>query len=150
MPRILFVALLGMLFAGCQPQHIFHAYQDLPGQVWPVGAPASFQFSIETPAEYALSYHVRNTRDYPFYNLYVKYEILDAQGVLVRQQIHETNLMHPQTGVPLGNGESIYDHSIPAIKHRFEQPGTYQFRISQYMRVDTLQGIQAIGFTVDK
>jgi gliding motility-associated lipoprotein GldH len=147
--QLILIALMGFMLFSCQQQHVFHSYQDLPSNVWVAAQPTSFQFEVKTAGEYVLSYHLRNTREYPFYNLYVQYELLDEQGKILRQQLHESNLMHPKTGAPLGNGESLYDHSVQLFRHRFDSPGQYQFKISQYMRLDSLQGVQAVGLTID-
>lgn len=146
-----FASLLALLvFSSCESPYTVHEYKNLPEAIWHYDSAASFQFMVEDPAKpYDLYYHIRNNREYPFYNLYVKTELLDGEGKLVRKKLHEVNLMHPKDGTPLGNGESLYDHEILLFPNmKFEKSGNYQFNIKQYMRLDTLEGVTAVGLSL--
>jgi gliding motility-associated lipoprotein GldH len=148
--RLLAAGFAACLLAACQPNYLVHEYRDFPQGYWAYDSAAVFEFSVEQAQQpYDLYYRLRNTRDYPFYNLYVRWELLDEAGSPVREQLQEVHLMHPQTGKPLGNGESLYDHAVPALEQfRFEKPGRYRFRLQQYMRLDSLPGLQAVGFSL--
>lgn len=143
---------VGMLaFWSCSSPYTAHEYRDFaPDNIWHYDSVAVFDFTIDNTAPtYDISYHLRNTREYPYYNLYTQCTMLDAEGKIVRQKQDELYLMHPQTGAPLGNGKSMYDHEVVLWeKYQFEKPGKYQFRVSQNMRLDSLEGVTSVGFSI--
>ncbi len=148
---------LGILFfisllASCESPYLAHEYRDFEQGFWPYDSTAVFQFEVSNTQEpYDLYYRVRNNREYPYYNLYVKCEIQDAQGNLVRKTQDEVHLLHPKEGRPLGNGESLYDHEVLVFPNlSFEKAGKYEFHLKQFMRLDTLEGITAVGFSLKK
>ena len=147
----LLLALIGLLLPSCDSPYTAHAYRDYtPEAIWPYDSVAVFDFNIDnTATAYDISYRIRNTRDYPYYNLYVQCSLLDKDGKVLRQKQDEVYLMHPKTGEPLGNGESLFEHEVKLWEaYEFKEHGKYQFRINQYMRLDTLEGITAVGFSV--
>ena len=148
--QILAVVLVISGFVSCDSPYLAHEYEDLPKSVWYYDSAATFKFQIkQTKTPYNLYYRIRNTRDYPFYNLYVKTELVDEEGNIVRKKQHEVNLLHPKDGTPLGNGESLYDHEVLLFPDlSFAEKGKYQFRIKQYMRLDSLEGVNAVGFSL--
>lgn len=148
--RLILFALVATLFWACSKQAVHNEYKDLDIGNWHYDSTAVFNFHVDQAGKYDLYYNIRYNLDYPYYNLYVKYELADADGKLLRSAMQEANLMHPDTGVPLGSGESIFDSKLSLLdSYDFVQTGEYQFKIKQYMRLDTLPGILAIGMTLE-
>ncbi|MGB0522216.1 MAG: gliding motility lipoprotein GldH [Flammeovirgaceae bacterium] len=149
MKRFLLFACLVCLWA-CNDGVVYNEFKDLEANNWHYDSMAIFNFRAEQGKPHDLFYNIRYNLDYPYYNLYVKYELSDAQGNLLRSSLQEANLMHPDTGVPLGSGESIFDSKLPLLEqYEFPATGDYQFKIKQYMRLDTLPGILAVGVTLE-
>jgi gliding motility-associated lipoprotein GldH len=101
---------------------------------------------------YNIYYNIRNAAGYPYYNLYITYYLSDNAGKILTSRLQELTLMDPQTGKPLGDGMGdIFDHRILSVgNYRFPRPGTYTFKVKQYMRKDPLPGIMSVGVRVEK
>lgn len=132
----------------CTEKVAFESFVEFEDQNWYIDSVATFNFEVkEVQKSYKIDGYIRNTLDYPFYNLYIQYELLNDEGVILRSSLKENNLMDRQTGKPLGKGSgSVYDVTFPLIDfYTFEKTGNYQLKLKQYMRLDTLSGIQAVG-----
>jgi gliding motility-associated lipoprotein GldH len=62
----------------------------------------------------------------------------------------EVILFESKTGKPLGTGMgSTFDRNFDLIKsYYFNTSGHYKMRLTQFMRIDTLQDIDQIGLRV--
>ncbi len=148
--KIFFVFPIIFLLASCQEKAIYNQYVDLDEEGWKLDSLIDFEFEIENSSKPVnLFYNIRNDVSYPFYNLYVKYELTDQNGEIVRSNMHEANLMDPTTGAPIGTGESLFDNQILLLKNfQFPESGNYKFSIKQYMREEKIDGIWAVGLTI--
>ncbi|MFT5618917.1 MAG: gliding motility-associated lipoprotein GldH [Arenicella sp.] len=148
--KSLTVLSLVFLFASCQEKAIYNQYADLDDGNWELNSLIDFEFEIENASKPVnLFYNIRNDVSYPFYNLYVKYELTDPNGKILRSNMHEANLMDPTTGAPIGTGESLFDNQILLLKNfQFPESGKYKFSIKQYMREEKIEGIWAVGLTI--
>ncbi|MFN0048773.1 MAG: gliding motility lipoprotein GldH, partial [Cytophagales bacterium] len=110
-------------------------------------------FNIEdTTLKYNILYNVRNTIDYGFYNLYIKYELYGTANELISKDLHEVQLMDSKTGEPFGSGlGDIFDNRFFALQNlKFKNKGPYMVKIKHYMRKDPLNEILAFGIRVEK
>ena len=152
-------AMVLLLFSlwSCNNDDAYQNYRDFEYGFWHYDSVTVFTFEVnDTSPPHDLSYRIRNTASYPYFNIYVKYELLDPEQNSLIANMEETYLMHPKTGEPFGKlrnpkGKSatghVFEHSIPiASNFHFANKGMYQFKIRQYMRVDILPEIVAIGF----
>ena len=149
----LFFISLPIIFFACSSNAEYEEYEDILGSEWAYESPVSFEFVIkDTSVVYSLDYYVRNTLDYPFYNLYINYSLEDSKGDTLRSSRHESILMDQSTGRPFGKtAGDFYDHEFSLFPQiTFPDTGTYRFTMKQYMRVDTLQHIYAVGLKVAK
>jgi gliding motility-associated lipoprotein GldH len=144
--------LLVTLFA-CDEQRVYEKNVDLAGNQWYIDTVPSLTFQIEDVSKtYTISYNVRNSVSYPFYNLFVRYYLQDSTGKPISTRLQELMLVDAKTGKPLGNGlGDIFDHQIISLKnYRFPHKGKYTFRVKHYMRQDPLPAIMSIGVRVEK
>ncbi len=147
---LFFLALAAL--TSCETNAVFKDNVDLQDAKWPIKTAPSFTFEIHDISKtYNLYYNLRNTKSYPYYNLYVTRTLTGPDGKTVVRNLDELILANPTTGKPTGNGlGDIYDHKFLAIKNmRFPQPGSYTFKVEQYMRQDPLPEIQSVGLTVE-
>jgi len=134
---------------GCDSDRIFEKYIDLKG-IWPQQSSQLFEFDIiDSEIPYHITGMVRNKNSYAFNNLYVKYELF-YEDSLIKTGLTEVILFEPKTGKPLGTGMgSTFDRNFDFIKsYTFEASGHYRMKITQFMRLDTLQDIDQIGVRV--
>lgn len=148
------VVLCSLLFlCACDNSRVFEGYKDFTNRKWSAREVVTFDFEIQNAnLPYNLYYRVRNTLSYPYYNLYITYEIVDSQGKVLVAKMIDNNLMHPQTGEPLGSGSGdLFDNQFVLLSnHQFLAAGKYQVRLHQYMRVEELPEILAVGMRVEK
>ncbi|OZI05561.1 gliding motility lipoprotein GldH [Siphonobacter sp. BAB-5385] len=152
MRLFLFLCFLVSLTA-CDTNAVFKDNMELPDAKWPVKTVPSFSFEIsDTTRTYNLYYNLRNTKSYPYYNLYVTRTLLGPDGKTIERKLDELILANATTGKPTGNGlGDIYDHKFLVVKnYRFAKAGTYTFKVEQYMRQDPLPEIQTVGLTVER
>jgi gliding motility-associated lipoprotein GldH len=155
MKKLLLLVLLPALLivAACDRDRVYEQNVNIEGNAWYIDSVATFEFEVaDLNTNYDIYYNVRNSLDYPFYNLYVSYYLEDSTGKQISSNLHEMELMDAKTGKPHGSGISnIYDHQFLALSDvKFPYAGKYFFRIKQYMRQDPLPEIYSIGIRVEK
>jgi gliding motility-associated lipoprotein GldH len=108
---------------------------------------------LDSVAHYNVYYRIRNSSDYPFARIFVQYSLLDAKKVEIQNKLLSSNLFDQRTGMPLGSSSigDRFDHQFLILgKHKFHQLGKHLIRFEQFMRTDTLKGIEAVGVRVEK
>ncbi len=141
------------LFSGCDKARVYEEYNNIPENLWSIKNIQKFKFSIDDPNQkYNILYNVRNSAAYPYYNLFLKYTLTDAKGIIISSNLQDLKLMDPKTGEPQGKGMGdIFDNQILSLSSvKFPQKGEYTFAIQQYMRQDPLPDIMSIGIRVEK
>jgi len=142
-----------ILFSSCSDSRIFDEFHDLDDGIWPMDSAQAFSFSINnTDENYQLSYLIRNTADYPYYNLYLKFTIEDSVHQVIASKMQEVILFDPKTGKPYGSGlGDIFSHEFLSVeKMTFPYKGRFTFSVQQYMRVESLSGIQSVGLKIER
>lgn len=149
---------IGLLLALCgsacnDPNVIYKENTDIDGGKWFVKNTPTFRFTIEDASQpYDMYYTLRNNLTYPYYNLYLTRYLTDERGKELESRLDELILMDPRTGEPRGKGlGDMYDNKVLMKRaYRFPKPGTYAFRLKQYMRQDPLPDVVSVGISVEK
>lgn len=147
-----FTAIIVMLFS-CDERRVYEKNVDFNSRLWPVSERPEFEFEVKDTLEsYNLFCNVRNSLDYPFARIFITYYLQDSSGNVLDKQLVRQLLFDEKTGKP--HGESglgdIYDHRIPLKRnHRFSYSGKYKIAFEQFMRIDTLSGVLAVGVRVE-
>lgn len=151
---IVFTLLCAGLLTACNTNRVFERNEDLNDQSWLVGNTPSFDFLItDTTAHYNLYCNIRSEVSYPKANLYFTYYLTDSTGIAFEQKLISEFLFDKKTGKPFGKSGlgDIYDHQIVLLKnYKFNYPQKYTVAFEQFMRMDTLPGILAVGLRVEK
>ncbi|HEY8936667.1 MAG TPA: gliding motility lipoprotein GldH [Cyclobacteriaceae bacterium] len=146
--------LLALLMSGCDKSRVFEKNKDLKDQSWLVVNKPVFEFQVDnTPQPYNLYCNIRNEVSYPKANIYFSYNLTDSSGNVLESKLISHMLFDKKTGKPFGTTGlgDIYDHQIPLLKnYSFKNPGKYKVTFEQFMRIDTLPGILAVGLRVEK
>jgi gliding motility-associated lipoprotein GldH len=150
--RNYFLFLIILFFVqACNTATVFHEHEKVSGK-WAVSDPVKFSFTVtDVSTPYDLYISVRNTRNYPYQNLFLQYQF-DGGEAENTAGLVDLLLFERKTGKPIGSGlGDVYDseHLIMANK-TFPAAGTYELRVIQFMRTDSLSGIQRIGLKVAK
>jgi len=150
----LFAALcFGILLTGCDKNVVYKAYEDIDDGQWFIKNTPSFKVEIkDTTQLYDVFYLVRNTLQYPYYNLYLTRKITGPDSSLISTSLEEVFLSNEITGKPFGKGlGDLFDHKIPFLRnYKFPRSGTYTFTLAQSMRQNPLPFIMGIGISVEK
>ncbi len=145
--------LVVVLFA-CDSERVYEQNVNLKARYWRVDEPMVFDFNIEDQSQpYNIYYNVRNSLEYPYARLFIQYTLSDSVGTEIDKKLNAQFLFDQKTGKPFGQSGigDVFDHQFLIIeKHVFKQPGKYQLKIEQYNRQDTLRGILAVGFRLEK
>ncbi len=150
-PFLILLAILAL--SSCNKNRVFDKNQSIPERTWHKDSIISFQFQIEDIHNgYHLYYNIRNTNLYPYHNLYLRHSLEDTLGNVIHSDLTEVFLFNSKTGKPLGDGMGdIFDHRFTLMDtFRFDIPGVYRFKVTQYMRMDLLPEIMAVGLRVEK
>lgn len=140
-----------LLWIGCDKRNfIFDKSVDIPGQHWAYRDTVNFTIPIEdTVRLYNLYLRFDHTKDYPDQNIYVNIYTLFPSGKRLKKLVN-FDLADPTgkwNGDCSGNSCSL---EIPIQEDAFfNYPGSYTFTIEQYMRVDSLPGIEKVSMRVE-
>lgn len=141
-----------LLFA-CDSNRVFEDHNDFDSRIWAERDSVVFNFRIEnTDVPYNLYYTVRNSVDYPYARLFVNYTLRDSAGHSLAESLSTSHLFNMKTGEPLGRSGlgDLYDHrEVMLENYQFRQPGLYSVTLQQYMRLDSLEGLLAVGVRVE-
>lgn len=143
----LFLFLL-LATSSCDLSSTFESDVDFDEGIWHMDSLATFEF--DAPAQTQdVEVKLRNNLDYPFYNLYVKLELLDSTGGMLQDTLVELTIYDQKTGKPKGEGNSIYQiNTLGLDAYPFPYAGTYSIRLAQYMRKVELEGILSTGVRI--
>lgn len=143
---------LAFLLSACDKNVVYKAHEDIEDGLWYIKNKPEFKVEIkDTLASYNLYYLVRNSLQYPYYNLYLTRKT-KSPGGQVTSSLEEVFLSNQVTGRPYGKGlGDLFDHKIFFLKnYRFPRSGTYTYTLSQSMRQNPLPFVISVGISVEK
>jgi gliding motility-associated lipoprotein GldH len=150
---ILWSGLICALLLGCDQSRVYEQNTDFTKRYWLVNEKPEFEFTIDKPADkYVVYSNIRNTISYPYARIFFTYHLQDSTGADIEKKLVTQYLFDAKTGKPFGNSGlgDIYDHRFELLKdYQFKHRGKYKIKFEQMMRVDTLQGILAVGVRVE-
>jgi gliding motility-associated lipoprotein GldH len=153
--RIFLLLCITTLFlAGCDDNRVFEQIIDLDKRQWVMTEKPEFEFVVdETIAKYNLYCDIRNSVSYPYSRFFFTYYLQDSTGVEIKKALMTEFLFDAKTGKPFGKSGigDLYDHRFLLLKdYEFKNKGKYRVKFEQFMRMDTLSGIMAVGLRVEK
>jgi len=148
----LFLVIVVSVCISCDSNRIYEDNVEFKGRAWKISAPAQFEFQItDINKKYNLLMDIRNSLDYPYARLFVNYN-LNKKDSLLSKQLVSCYLFDQKTGKPFGASGlgDVYDHQFSLLKnYSFTKSGLYQMKLEQFMRLDTIPGILAVGLRVE-
>lgn len=149
-PKILLFCLILLIYS-CDSRGLFEDDQSFDSKSWHMDNMPSFTFEIEDTAPKDIFLKLRNDLNYPYQNIYITYYLLNAQGEEVATELVNIPLFDDVTGKPEGKGNSIYQSSMLVLEnYSFPSAGEYTFKLAQYMRSESLDGMQSVGVRVEE
>ena len=154
MRRFPLLFIISLFFAGCNDKRVFEQITDLDNRQWIVSEKPEFEFVIDNSgAQYNLYCDIRNSVSYPYARLFFTYYLQDSSGAEIKRALMTEYLFDAKTGKPFGKSGigDLYDHRFLLLKaYQFPYKGKYRVKFEQFMRTDTLPGILAVGFRVER
>jgi gliding motility-associated lipoprotein GldH len=134
----------------CNNNEVYSGEKKIKGNFWLYSDPLTGTFQIsDTSISYDVLFELTHQNDYSFQNLYLRITD-DFTGKLISDTVN-INLAD-EYGVWIGKGISENKKlSIPLRKAiKFKKLATYNYKIEQFSRSDTLRGISKIALVVRK
>ncbi|MFN8438371.1 MAG: gliding motility lipoprotein GldH [Cytophagales bacterium] len=150
---IILIFILSAFFSSCEKGRVFDVFTPISSKGWSQDTTLKFEFEITEPNDlYNLSINIRNTDKYKYCNVYIKYNLKDANNQMISTGMPEMFLMDPKTGKPQGSGiGGLFTHSFVFLKNfKFNSKGKYTLELKQYMRDAVLEEVKDIGVLVQK
>lgn len=137
-----FLFILGGLVA-CSSNREFEVYQGMDELSWNIQD--TIAFNMESPLPEGPSIlAVKYNNNYPYRNLYVRYILTDSLGEVMESELINIALFESTSGRPLGKGYGGTFTKYDTLA--FQNPEPYQkIEFLQYMRLEDVEGIEAIG-----
>lgn len=140
-----------LLFAACGSRYEFQAEHTFPGAVWAWQDTLDFKFNIaDTAARYDLILAFTHQADFANQNLYVRLKTHFPDGHHTTD-VQSFDLFDTQ-GASLGDcsGKACTVTLDLQKSVHFRQPGDYTLTLEQWMRRDSVPGIQKVEMLVKK
>jgi gliding motility-associated lipoprotein GldH len=153
--RILPALFISVMFLmGCDDSRVFEQIADFDQRQWVISEKPEFEFVVDNINDkYNLYGDIRNSVSYPYSRFFFTYYLHDSSGVELQKKLMTEFLFDSKTGKPFGKSGigDLYDHRFLLLKdYQFKNRGKYKVTFEQFMRMDTLPGIVAVGLRVEK
>lgn len=144
------IPLLTLVMWSCSEEAIYDQFVQMPDSGWQEDSVITFDVLVEdTTKSYGVILQIRHNTQYPYQNIWLNRSI-SFNGEVLHEDKVNYNVAKPD-GEWLGSGfGAIKTVEAPYNRNslRFQNRGTYQFRIQQAMREDHLQGIEDLGLKI--
>jgi gliding motility-associated lipoprotein GldH len=147
----LFISLISSLLWSCNSETFPVMLHPLKNSIWAADQDLVFDFQVQNPSQTVdMLYQVQYDRGYAFENIWLKYWLIGPKRDTLIRSRDNLFLFEPKTGRPIGTGppERLFLDAYFLKKVRLEDTGKYTLRIRQYMRKDSLEGIQSLGIKI--
>lgn len=146
-----FALLAGLFMASCDSKYLYNEEHPLPKTGWTYSDTLDFSFEIpDTTQLYNLLLEVQHSPEYAYQNIYTQIYTRFPSG----QRLHKLLSLELTDKDGIWAGDCSRRHcniEIPIqTEAYFNEPGKYVITLEQFMRRDTLVGVQRIGLKVEK
>jgi gliding motility-associated lipoprotein GldH len=140
-----------LLICSCGQKKIYEKEYDIANQSWQYKDTLDFSFDIKDTLQiYDIVLHVKHKTSYPFQNMYAKISTAFPNGKRI-EQVLSIELAEP-SGKWNGDANSEHSDFHLAIQPDayFNLAGKHTITLAQFMRVDSLKGIEKIGLAIEE
>lgn len=152
--KTLFLLAFAFIIASCKDENVISNEEvNFDNAVWTIDNETEFKLTVDDPEEhYQILCTIKNTSDYPYSNLYIKWYLIDNEDNIIIEELTELQLFDEKTGKPLGvhAGEEYNRSKNLTENYKFEKAGSYKVKLKQYMRKGALPGIVGAGIALKK
>ncbi len=148
--RIWIILLNTLLITACVKPTLVDRESDIPESGWAYADTLRWDFEVaDTNAIYDLLLTIEHGTDFRYQNCYVQFHTLFPQGEVLTEKVSLE--LQTQVGQWLGDcGSSDCELTIPIQQNAFfNQPGKYAILMEQFMRQDSLPGIESFNLRIE-
>ncbi|MBN7812964.1 gliding motility lipoprotein GldH [Algoriphagus sp. H41] len=142
------VALLAVASA-CGGDRAFEEFHSFQAQAWSERDTASFDLSALQSASGPKLIALKYNEEYPFSNCYVRVISSDSSGAVLDNKLINVPLFDSKSGQPMGKGFGNTFTRYDTLPFELSE-GTAQVSFVQYMRQESLVGLEAVGLKILK
>ena len=145
------IFLLCLIFISCGKSYHYYKKVSIEDQEWNYSQIPQFEFDIvDTTSKFNLILKVEHSDEFSFQNLYTNFHIILPTGEEVKDVVSLE--LADKFGKWQGNchGNKCEIQILLRENINFLDVGAYQVRIEQYMRSETISGINSISLALDK
>ncbi|MBB5437074.1 gliding motility-associated lipoprotein GldH [Pedobacter sp. AK017] len=145
---LLFFAVLGLLFSGCDLNNIADSNQTMPARNWSYADKVKVMVDItDSNKLYNIYFKLRHTADYRYSNIFILLNVKTPKKK--RSRRYEFKLAQAD-GQWNGSGSgNLYTYTFPLLtRFKFPAPGRYELELEQNMRDNPLKQISDAGIKV--
>jgi gliding motility-associated lipoprotein GldH len=147
----IFLAVISVGFYACDSARVFDQYRQIPESGWYKDSLVFFTVPVaDTLQNHNLLIQIRNQTTYKYSNLWLFVEILQPDGIVLRDTFEIVLADH--SGQWLGDGlggikmmQTMYRRGV-----YFPISGEYTISLQQGMRDEILYGIHDVGIRIEK
>ncbi|MBQ3617512.1 MAG: gliding motility lipoprotein GldH [Bacteroidales bacterium] len=149
--KLLFVGLLALVLASCNPNRVFVERVTIPDMVWHMDSLVNITVPVDDSAQfYDIKIAIRSNVYFQSRNLWLFINTYSPENV-VEVDTLECILADEQGHTTGDPALDIIDYEIPfKTGVRFPTTGNYRFAIQHGMRMEKLPCIDEIGIIMDK
>lgn len=142
---VVFLFIIGLL-QGCSKEVIFQS--TFENAVWVFEKPVAYTFENRTNKhqKYNMKLVLKVNAEYPYRNIFIRFRF-ETPGGKISTSTPEFILADMAGNWHVETDLWGYYHFEKTVLEgvTFPDPGKYQFQLTQYMRTDSLKGIEKIG-----
>ena len=151
-PGLVFAILASFFLISCDPpNYVFEDSRSFIGQPWVYPDSVVYRFKIkDTTRYYNLLLELDHGRNYPFENLYVRFETTFPDAT-VKSDVVSISLAD-ETGAWYSDcrGRTCTFYLTLQDQVIFARPGDYEIRVRPWMRIDTIEDVYRLAFRVER
>lgn len=147
MKKVVLLALISVLWLGCQRGVVYSEFQQLPAQGWEADSALQFVPNLtDTLGSYQVQIILRHTDRYAYQNLWLFVDV-QKDSILLRRDTIESYLAN-ERGEWYGSGMSKMTLPLLYMENIALPAGEYRITVQQGMREEQLRGITDVGLKV--
>ena len=139
------------LLLGCESRTVFSQQYAFTSGIWPSDSVLTFEFLAQKSETYALLHTVYYRESFPYHNLYVQYKLYQPPNHLLQEDVRHVSLFDKSSGAPLGSGSTgLFWKKDTLCVRTFSETAYHTIEMSQFMRLDSLRGVENVGISIEK
>jgi len=146
--KFFFLGIIALTLGSCTPDHVFKDIRIIENGSWDQQNPQLFEADIsDTASLYDISVYLDHLKSYSYENLYLKVS-QDISGEMKSDTLSFDLIGKDALFIGKCDEESCRMEALIFSGIKFSKTGKQQFKLEQFTREETLNGVQEIGLII--